>query len=218
MVVEHGLLTRSRLVSALTESYAPFEIEQVVLRGAVDEALGALVGLGELDGFSTAGGRAYGPTSPRVVRWGGEQGVLLGAAGLARAAPETLARRGGWRSLADETGVPVRQLLDELSEPTWREDLVGLGGRDAPDAGPEALLAQLLERAEDGEPYEREGPERLRVLGGSGAYFGRAEIAAPGGALDGTPGRRRLPGPSQGRLRLARHGGRRPGRAGAPVR
>ncbi len=181
MVAEQGFLTRSRLSSAVVESYAPFDLERGRAFERMDEALSALVRLGELDAFMTSGGRGYGVTPARVVRFGAESGVLLGAAGAPRQVPKTIARRGPWRALADELGLPVRDLSEELGVPTWREDLVALGGVDVPHTGPETLLKRLEELAEEGAPYQREGPDRLRVIGGRGPFFGRRDAPTPEG-------------------------------------
>ena len=187
MVGAHGLLSRSRLMSALSESYAPLTLTDDVLKPLVDEALNQLVRLGDVDLLMTASGRAYAPTPPRVVDWGGGQGVLLGSAGPVSAASLTVARRGSCQALRAEAKAGGRTLEDELGVPSWREALVLAEGIDQPGLGPRALFRHLADLASVGDPLEREGGDRMRVVAASNPYFGRRDAPEPEGRWTSLP-------------------------------
>lgn len=176
-VVEAGFVSRGRITLGLKEAYRPLALDETLFANRIEEALRLLQLSGDLDEYATAAGRAYTPTLPRRVDWGGAEVATLGAVGERGAS--AVVRRSARDTVLGDAVADVN-LRAELGRPEWRNALVELGGADAPDESPAALfrLAQAL--ATSGERYALDEPNVVAVLSGRGPFFGKAEPSPSG--------------------------------------
>ena len=176
-VVSAGFLTLSRLTAGLREAYRPLGISDAVLVDPTEEALKLLVLTGELDPFTTASGRAYAVTQPRVIDWGGADVAVLGASpsSLDRTGVRRLPRGSAMTLLA-----PIVTLAHELGRAEWIPMLVSMGGADPGDGDVRALAHFVKGLASNGQRYDPNGFDQAAVLSGRGDFFGEPRRAPDG--------------------------------------
>ncbi len=175
-VIEAGFSSRSRITSGLKEAYRPFGIAEKTLADVVDEALRLLVLSGDMDEFSTAGGRGYVSTPPRAVTLAGRFVALLG--GVQTEGRPALVRQAA-EGVSEDAAASI-DLIEELGRPQWRSLLVELGGADAPGETPAILYNFVVAMASGGERYSLDEPQSVAVLSGRGAFFGAPDIPPTG--------------------------------------
>lgn len=166
-----GHLTSHRIVRGLKESYAPFGAEDADIHAAIHAVLDLLVDIGDLTRFSTSAGAAYVATPERLVDLGGDEVAVLGASSLAVPLGSKPIRKLP-KTATQASTAPILSLTEEIGLPAWRLHLVDQGGTDTPNGGPAALFVHLASLAVSGERLERVGTADLRVLTGSGDFFG----------------------------------------------
>lgn len=170
-IVETGFCSRSRITSGLKEAYGPLSIADALLAEAIEEALQLLVLSGDVDEFSTAGGRGYSPTPPRIVTLAGRVVALLGGV-QTEGKPAAVRQSAG--AISDDAAASI-DLADELGRPDWRSILVELGGADAPGETPAILYNLAVAMASSGERYSLDEPQAVAILSGRGGFFGRPD-------------------------------------------
>lgn len=175
-LASEGHLSSHRIVRGLKEAYAPFGADDKQVHEAIHAVLDALVDIGDLTRFAASAGAAYVATPERLVALGGDSLAVLGASPLAISVGESLVRR--LSKTENSTSVPVLALVDEIGFADWRLHLVSAGGTDAPSADPSALFFYLAGLAASGERLERLGSADLRVIAGSGEFFGNGRAIA----------------------------------------
>ena len=175
-----GSLRRGQITRGMNESYAPFEIEDGALRASLDRVLQELVLIGDLTELKTASGAAYILTSPRLVVMDDDRATVLGASNLepggARIARQLVAS--DWPSPESMLRVDVRA---EFGIADWRLHLVEIGGVDAPLGTAETLFGHVVRLSMGGDRLETLTADKVRVLSGRQAYFGRYDGPQPDG-------------------------------------
>ena len=182
-------LLRSQIMRGLREAYAPFAVDETVLRELLDGVLTDLVRLGELTEFQSQSGAGYVVTPERWIDLGDGNVVVLGASALEPATSADLVRRVSLEAANAAGPAPRISLIDEMGPPAWRLHLVEQGGTDTLAAGPPGLFAHLGRLAAAGERLENLGPDAVRVVSGRGAYFGRETGPRPEGRWEALKGK-----------------------------
>lgn len=175
-----GTLRRGQITRGLNEAYAPFVSDSGTLRTVIDRVLQDLVLIGDLTELSTASGAAYLLTPPRLVMFAPNRAVILGASDL-EPMGDRLARRleeGEWPSPNEVLRVGVGE---ELGLPDWRTHLVESGGADLPRGSAQALFEHVARLSAGGDRLGDLSSDKVRVLSGRQAYFGRYDAAQPEG-------------------------------------
>lgn len=175
-----GSLRRGQITRGMNESYAPFEIEDGVLRTSLDRVLQELVLIGDLTELKTASGAAYILTPPRLVVIDDDRAIVLGASNLEPGGAYTARQlvSSDWPSPESMPRIDVRA---EFGIADWRLHLVEVGGVDAPLGTAETLFSHAVRLSTGGDRLETLTADKLRVLTGRQAYFGRYDGPQPDG-------------------------------------
>lgn len=174
-----GTLRRGQVTRGLNEAYAPFGIESGALRVAVDRVLQDLVFIGDLTELDTASGAAYLLTPPRLVVVAADRAAVLGGWDLEPG--DQLVRFLGDKEWPAADELLRVELRDELGLPDWRLHLVECGGRDSPRGSAQALFEHVGHLSAGGDRLGDLSADKVRVLSGRQAYFGRYDGAQPEG-------------------------------------
>lgn len=167
-----GSLRRGQITRGMNESYAPFQAEDGALRASLDRVLQELVLIGDLTELKTANGAAYILTPPRLVVVDDDRATVLGASNL-EPGGACIARQlvaSDWPSPESMLRVNVRA---EFGIADWRLHLVEIGGVDAPLGTAETLFSHVAHLSMGGDRLETLTADKVRVLSGRQAYFGR---------------------------------------------
>jgi len=175
-IIEAGFISRGRITGGLKEAYRPFAIDDAVVKDVIEEALRLLCLSGDVDEFTTNGGRGYAATPPRRVDWGGVEVALLGA--VASGPVDAIVRR--VPAAERDDAMASVTLADELGRPEWRSALVELGAADAPGESAAVVFAVAQTLAASGDRYSLDEQQAVAVVSGRGEFFGRAENAPSG--------------------------------------
>ena len=175
-----GSLRRGQITRGLNESYAPFEIEDGALRVAIDWVLHELVLIGDITEFKTAGGAAYILTPPRLVIIDDERATVLGACNLEPGGAHT-ARQLVASDWPPPEAMPRIDVWTEFEIADWRLYLVEIGGVDDPIGTAETLFSHVVRLSMGGDRLETMTADKVRVLSGRQAYFGRYDGPQPDG-------------------------------------
>ncbi|MCB4821251.1 hypothetical protein [Roseicella aerolata] len=179
-VLEAGQIHRHQIIRGLAEAYEPFSPPTEELRRVVNEVLSSLVLAGDLVQLSSAAGMAFSATPPRLVDWGSDEVVILGASALEPSSVSEVVRRLPKTGYDIADAPPLVTLQEELGPPGWRLRHVELGGADTIE-GPPALFSRAVDLARGGDRLALAGADQIRILSGRGSYFGRHDSEQPEG-------------------------------------